>query len=419
MEATERALVVARQASEEQVAQFDAERRRLEEKVREVTGNGELLRQQFEQSEGTLRQLRDQLEAHRSRAETVDQEKKQGENEAREQASAAAATIRRHEMEAERVRSALEDTKASVQQEVLKNQEAQSAAEVRLKQLRDQMETHRSRAETLEREKKQVEADSREQAAAADTKIRRLEMEAVRVQRTVEEGKVAVAQKQAAMTAKIADLERQIAKEADAAKAAEAARRTAETQHQKHDERANQLMERASMSSEELFTRQVEFVLEKQRLSGALEESRRTLRHNLGVPTAASTVDTMRISGLEKHLAEERRKSIEQAVALQRAERRCNQLEEAQKRGEEQRSAAVQQARDAERRCLVFAEDLRKSQLQRVASDQKREETRERAAMAAAENHTIRFEAGYDSAKLRGALDELRFMIKMHEPVQR
>jgi len=127
----------------------------------------------------------------------------------------------------------------------------------------------------------------------------------------------------------------------------------------------------------------------------------------------------MRISGLEKHLAEERRKSIEQAVALQRAERRCNQLEEAQKRGEEQRSAAVQQARDAERRCLVFAEDLRKSQLQRVASDQKREETRERAAMAAAENHTIRFEAGYDSAKLRGALDELRFMIKMHEPVQR
>merc|ERR1719464_221437 len=132
------------------------------------------------------------------------------------------------------------------------------------------------------------------------------------------------------------------------------------------------------MSSEEFFTRQVAFTLEKQRLSGALEESRRTLRNSLGVPNPVAAVDSVRIAGLEQQLSEERRKSIEQVVALQRAERKVGHLEDTQRRTEEQRCDAVQQAREFERKCVVKTEDLRKAQLRQAASDQKCEEVRER-----------------------------------------
>merc|ERR1719235_1994869 len=146
-------------------------------------------------------------------------------------------------------------------------------------------------------------------------------------------------------------------------KSMQEAREAAENKLSSQSDGGIQLQERLGMAAEELMTRQVLFALEKQRLSGALEESRRTLRNSLAVPTSTTAIDTVRITGLEQQLAEERRKSIEQAVALQRAERKCTQLEDANKRSEEHRSTAVAASRENERRCVTLTEDLRKSQI--------------------------------------------------------
>ncbi|CAE8623715.1 unnamed protein product, partial [Polarella glacialis] len=158
-----------------------------------------------------------------------------------------------------------------------------------------------------------------------------------------------------------------------------------------------------------------EFALEKQRLSGALEESRRTLRNCLGVPNPSAAVDSARVSSLEKQISEERSKTIENVVALQRTERRCVQLDDALKRAEEQRNIAVQQARLAEREQLVLNEGLRRASSKVGSTDQRSEEVRESAAMVLAEMSTVRYESKYEAARLRGALDELRYMLKMQD----
>merc|ERR1712217_730495 len=180
----------------------------------------------------------------------------------------------------------------------------------------------------------------------------------------------------------------------------------------KHSDTRSQLQERSVMSAEELSTRQVEFALERQRLNGALEESRRTLRNSLGVPNVAP-VDSVRLQSLEQQMGEERRKNIETVVALQRAERKGNQLEEKHKRSEENKGESAQNVREAERRVQRLTEDLRKKAELQTKIEQRSEEARETAGMAAAETATVKYESKYECAKLRGALDELRFMLKM------
>jgi len=133
------------------------------------------------------------------------------------------------------------------------------------------------------------------------------------------------------------------------------------------------------------------------------------------VPNPIATVDSARVQGLETQLSELRRKSIEQVVALQRAERRCNQLEATQKRTEEQRSNAAQQSREADRKVVTLNEAVRKANAKVDSQHQENEESRERGAMSAAELGTQRYESKYEAAKLRGALDELRYMLKMQE----
>merc|ERR1712012_323070 len=110
------------------------------------------------------------------------------------------------------------------------------------------------------------------------------------------------------MTAKISALESQLERDTNSLKCALSAKQAAESEMERQAANQNQHRERLSMSAEELFTRQVGFTLEKQRLSGALEESRRTLRHSLGVPNPVAAVDSVRLSGLEQQLSEERRK---------------------------------------------------------------------------------------------------------------
>jgi hypothetical protein len=214
------------------------------------------------------------------------------------------------------------------------------------------------------------------------------------------------------MTARITSLEQELAQNKKDAQIAASARESAQKDLQSQSDSHQQNAERLGMAAEELFTRQVEFALEKQRLSGALEESRRTLRNSLITPNPSTALDTVRVQNLEKQLAEERRKSIEQAVALQRSERKCTQLEASNTRSEEHRQAAIQNSRDAERRCVTLSEDLRKAQLKQTLTDQKCEENRERASMGAAEIQTVKYLSKYETAKLRGHLEELRYMIK-------
>merc|ERR1719235_504102 len=82
-------------------------------------------------------------------------------------------------------------------------------------------------------------------------------------------------------------------------KSMQEAREAAENKLSSQSDGGIQLQERLGMAAEELMTRQVLFALEKQRLSGALEESRRTLRNSLAVPTSTTAMDTVRITGLE------------------------------------------------------------------------------------------------------------------------
>merc|ERR1711870_141940 len=131
--------------------------------------------------------------------------------------------------------------------------------------------------------------------------------------------------------AKILALQREIEAARSEAAEAQKAKDASKNKMDKHSDSRSQLQERTAMAAEGLSTRQVDFALERQRLNGALEESRRTLRKSLGVPNVAP-VDTVRLQSLETQLSEERRKNIESVVALQRAERKVNQLEEKNKR---------------------------------------------------------------------------------------
>merc|ERR1712217_382660 len=212
--------------------------------------------------------------------------------------------------------------------------------------------------------------------------------------------------------AKILALQREIEAARSEAAEAQKAKDASKNEMDKHSDSRSQLQERTAMAAEELSTRQVDFALERQRLNGALEESRRTLRNSLGVPNVAP-VDTVRLQSLETQLSEERRKNIESVVAQQRAERKVHQLEERIKKNEENRGESAQTARDAERRCQRLTEDLRKKEDAQQKLEQRSQETRETAAMSAAEIYTVKYESKYECAKLRGALDELRFMLKM------
>lgn len=244
-------------------------------------------------------------------------------------------------------------------------------AEAQLTQSREQVEAQRVRMDGIDVQRREVETNLRSEAASTETKLQRLQAEMQRAQITIEDGKAVLAQQHAAMTTKISNLERQLEQETNNSKCLLLAKQAAENELERQADNQRQQRERLTMSSEEFFTRQVAFTLEKQRLSGALEESRRTLRNSLGVPNPVAAVDSVRLSGLEQQLSEERRKSIEQVVALQRADRRCNQLEEAYKRIEVQRSDAVQQAREADRRCTAVTEELRKAQVRQGGSQQK------------------------------------------------
>jgi len=300
-----------------------------------------------------------------------------------------------------------QDLKASVDSWREKAEEYQ----VLLAQKEEQVKSIRTRVDDLDGQRRDMESNLRGEVAAAEAKIRRLEVDVQKAQAAAHESKADAAHERSTMMARVSGLERQLEQEERASRDIKSAKEAAESLAGKKGDAEKQLNERLGMAAEELFSRQVDAALEVQRLRGSLEESRRSLRNSMASPVAVA--DGIRVQGLEQQLAEERRKSIEQAVAVQRAERRCKQLEETQTQSEAQRSDAVQRAREAERKVAVLEEDLRKSQLRQSALDTKCSEVRETAAMAAAEMSTVQYESKYESSKLRGALDELRYMLKL------
>jgi len=287
--------------------------------------------------------------------------------------------------------------------------------EVQLGNAKEQIESMRRQVDEQDARRRESETQLRGEVATNKAKITRLEADCAKKDSTLEDSKAKLAQQQSQNNIKIAGLERQLEKEFMNYKNLVLAKEAVEKDLQSRSQGSSSMQERLGMAAEELFTRQINFALDKQRLSGALEESRRTLRNSLGVPNPIATVDSARVQGLEQQLSELRRKSIEQVVALQRAERRCNQLEATQKRTEEQRSNAAQQSREADRKLVGLNEEIRKAKAKVESQQNDLEESRERGAMASAELGTQRYESKYEAAKLRGALDELRYMLKMQE----
>jgi len=324
-----------------------------------------------------------------------------------------------HKDEHETVTLQYEADKRRVEQELRSNLDSwrhkAEDLEVQLGNAKEQVDSIRRQMDELDAQKRQSETQLRGEVATNKARITRLEADGARKDSTLEDAKAKLAQQQSQSNVKIAGLERQLEKEFMNYKNLVLAKEAVEKDLQSRSQGSSSMGERLGMAAEELFTRQINFALDKQRLSGALEESRRTLRNSLGVPNPIATVDSARVQGLETQLSELRRKSIEQVVALQRAERRCNQLEATQKRTEEQRSNAAQQSREADRKVVTLNEAVRKANAKVDSQHQENEESRERGAMSAAELGTQRYESKYEAAKLRGALDELRYMLKMQE----
>lgn len=186
---------------------------------------------------------------------------------------------------------------------------------------------------------------------------------------------------------------------------AEAAEREAKNGQQERDqERTENLL----MASEELLVRQVDFALEKRRLSGALEESRRTLRSALGMSSAApAAADSKLVASLERQLSEEKRRCMDQ-------ERQCIELEISQRRAEDQRDEAARKLHTVERQVTALTEALHKAAGAPSTSEEILQ-ANERSAMACAENQTVKYVAGYQIVRLQGALDEVRHMLRKQQ----
>ncbi|CAE7373090.1 unnamed protein product [Symbiodinium sp. CCMP2456] len=155
--------------------------------------------------------------------------------------------------------------------------------------------------------------------------------------------------------------------------------------------------ETAAMRIEELMTKQADLILERQRLLGALEESRRAVQKSLGVPNPAAAVDSARVAGLEQQLTLERKRLVEQAVALQQAGRRVAQLESTQQPGDDARQRAGQIQRD-------LTQELQSSNARRVEAELRLHQAEESAAMAGEDLCATKI----DMIRLRAALDEHR-----------
>lgn len=163
------------------------------------------------------------------------------------------------------------------------------------------------------------------------------------------------------------------------------------------------------MAVDELESRQAQFVLDKQRLTGALEESRRAVLGYLGVSAAH---DSARVIGLEQQLASERKRSVEQAVSIQRLEHQLSQQKFYTDQAEALQEKYKRQARRSESLQEMVSEDLRKTMTRCSMMELHAREVQEIACMTLEELMTSKYEAKFEVVRLRAALDELRTMLQ-------
>lgn len=168
--------------------------------------------------------------------------------------------------------------------------------------------------------------------------------------------------------------------------------------------------ERMDMAAEEVSTRTVVYAMEKRRLNGALEESRRVVMNNL--ISSQQNVDGGKIAEMDKMLCEERKKSMEQSVLLSRLQRDNKRLEDANARIEEHRTKAVAEARKHEseareqtRSCAKMTEDLRKASV-------KADTEKERADSLTSQLQLDKEESTREIMKLKGHNAELMSLAK-------
>ncbi|CAK9090377.1 Uncharacterized protein SCF082_LOCUS42628 [Durusdinium trenchii] len=182
-------------------------------------------------------------------------------------------------------------------------------------ELRDlQRKTEAQELAKLTAAAKAAQAD--EQLQQMETQVQELQREARVHVKLAEEQQVMISQQQL----ELAKLQQQLEEKQAAAK------------DPGDEERTRLLREGLAMAVEELDLRQANFCLEKQRLTGALEESRRLSMGYLGVTSAS--FDSAKVAGLEQQLASERQRSVQQAVSLQRLERQVMQQQMAKDQAE-------------------------------------------------------------------------------------
>lgn len=186
---------------------------------------------------------------------------------------------------------------------------------------------------------------------------------------------------------------------------------------ERHAERAaaclpEEVWEQALMVTEDLLSWRREAALERNRTAGVMEELRRMADLGLRAKKSADR-DAARIATLEEAQCEERRKSVEQAVAFSRCERRLRQLEEQLSRQEQAREQAGERAREAERQSAGLKAELQQLQAQLQRAVKRADEEQERATRAGEELERVRGEAQRQVAEMSGALEEMRSMMAM------
>jgi len=398
------------QESQEALERCENEEQRqvakLSEKMRELMGEHGTARSAHEELAEKIQRDARALEAERQADEVLSRQHVRAAHDAQERASLQM-TSQKTALEAELAALRVSSEEASAEHKQSHESLSKRCSDLsrQVAEAQEQCTEARQEVERLSLELKtkgDAETQLRKDLSFAESRVKRLDSASREAQSAIGLSTAMLAEQQTAAVA----LQEQLTLARLATKAAEEAGKGAIIDQEIG---SSHFRERTAMSFEELLTQKAAGALEVKRLRGALEESRRVARTSLSAPSPVATAAVARIATLEQQVSEERRKQLDQAVALQRAERRCKELEQ----GADQRSNLELRAQEAERRATSMEVDLRKASRILSTAEQRAHELRELAAMTNEEMGTIRVNGSYDIARLQGALNELRYMLKM------
>jgi len=334
----------------------------------------------------------------------------------RESAEANSTTMRRS-MESEKLQRENDERKAS--QELLEQvstwKDKCEGLEAQLESLKEQSEQHRQRAEDLDDLRRSSESQLKTEVSNAEEKARRFETEKLRISGDLEALRTELGELQVSSQKKVSDLQRELDALSTSHHKTVEQRSAVEQKLQEQQKGQSWIRENLRMATEELTTRKVEFALDKQRLTGALEESRRTLRNSFGGLAGLGTTSpetTAKVTRLEGMLAEERKKACEQMVRADQYERLYRDLQETsdsfwKRQGEKDLSVVK-----ANKQVETLREELKVTSKERDTLAMAVNEEQERRRMMAAEWNQQFYTMQYESQRMTGAITELRRMVK-------